>query len=64
MPDGMAPEGLPEKVVDAIDAVMERVEQLSRLLDEYGYVTPTTLVEIAKDELVELLEAEHEEEEE
>ena len=42
MPDGMAPpRAFQKKVVDAIDAVMERVEDLSRLLNEYGYVTPT-----------------------
>ena len=60
MGDGMAPEGLPEEVEDALDGVMERVEQLSRVLGECGYNSGTAVFDIARDELVEALGAENE----
>ena len=58
--DGMAPEGLPEEVEDALDGVMERVEGLSRVLAEHGYDAGTAVFDIARDELIEALGAENE----
>ena len=64
MGDGMAPEGLPEEVQDALDGVMERVEELSRVLGECGYNSGTAVFDIARDELIEALGAENEDAEE
>lgn len=63
MADGMAPEGLPQEVEEAIDGVMERVEDLARVLEIRGYDSGTALFDIARDELVEAIVAEHPEEE-
>ena len=59
MADGMAPEGLPQEVEEAIDGVMERVGDLSRVLEVRGYASGTALFDIARDELVEAVLAEH-----
>lgn len=64
MTDGMAPEGLPKEVVEAIDAVMERTEELSGVLAEHGYDAGTAVFDIARDELVEALRAEAPDDEE
>lgn len=63
MADGMAPEGLPQEIEEAIDGVMERVEDLSRVLEVRGYDSGTALFDIARDELVEAISAERPEEE-
>ncbi|MGF1473159.1 MAG: hypothetical protein ACFB50_15655 [Rubrobacteraceae bacterium] len=59
MADGMAPEGLPQEIEEAIDGVMERVEDLSRVLEVRGYDSGTAPFDIARDELVEAITAEH-----
>lgn len=58
MTDGMAPEGLPEDLENAIDGVMERVDDLLVVLQARGYGCGTALFNIAKDELLEAIEAE------
>ena len=60
MTDGMAPENLPDDVVGAIDAVMEKSGELSRVLDARGYDAGTALFDIARDELIDSLRAERE----
>ena len=60
MTDGMAPEGLPETVVGAIDAVMEKTEELSSVLSNHGFDAGTAVFDIARDELLDALRAEDE----
>lgn len=60
MTDGMAPEGLPQPVLEALDAVAEKTEELSNVLSEQGYASGTVVFDIARDELVEALRAEDE----
>ena len=63
MTDGMAPEGLPQPVLEALDAVAEKTEELSGVLAEHGYDAGTAVFDIARDELVEALRAEDEDDE-
>ncbi len=64
MTDGMAPEGLPEPVTRAIDAVTQKTEELALVLDEHGYDAGTAVFDIARDELLDALRAEAEDGEE
>lgn len=57
MTDGMVPEGLPQPVLEALDAVAEKTEKLSGVLAEHVYDAGTAVFDIARDELVDALRA-------
>ncbi len=64
MTDGMAHEGLPQPVLEALDAVAEKTEELSGVLAEHGYDAGIAVFDIARDELLDALRAEAEDGEE
>ena len=64
MRDGMAREGIPDEIEQAIEDVLTQANVLSGLLNEHGYTCGTAMFDVAADEIRDAIEAEEEAEEE